>query len=288
MSPKATYAVLSNPDPIEGALQVLFTGRSQTKPGHQLGPKVFDHYLIHYVESGGGVFTVDGQKYVLRAGDSFMIYPQVLVSYAADETDPWAYRWLAFKGSDAAALVEAAGIRPESPTVHTGTNAGVGRWFERVMRAFRDRHAGANLRANGSLQLLMAEYADAARSDETVGTAAGAAGTGPGEAMVRQAIHYMTAQYAEAITIELMAESLGYNRAYLSRTFRQHTGVNPVAFLVRLRLDRARRLLRERLELTIEQVASSVGFADALYFSKQFRRAYGQSPSEYRAAVKKF
>ncbi|HZG58182.1 AraC family transcriptional regulator, partial [Paenibacillus sp.] len=44
----------------------------------------------------------------------------------------------------------------------------------------------------------------------------------------------------------------------------------------------------ERLELTVEQVASSVGFADALYFSKQFKRAYGQSPSQYRQSLKKF
>lgn len=290
MSRKASYAVLSNPDPTDGPLQVLFTGRSQTKPGHRLGPKVFDHYLLHFVESGRGRFAAGGRPYALGAGDSFIIYPEALVSYEADADEPWAYRWIAFKGEEAAALVETAGMRPDAPTAHTGAERQVGRWFERVMKAFRDKPPSVNLRANGCLQLLMAEYADAAAaSGETPPLVPGAAAdAGPGAALTRQAIHYMTAQYAEPITIELMAESLGYNRAYLSRVFREHTGVNPVTFLARLRLDRARRLLRERLELTIEQVASSVGFADALYFSKQFRRAYGQSPSDYRASVKGF
>jgi AraC-like DNA-binding protein len=85
----------------------------------------------------------------------------------------------------------------------------------------------------------------------------------------------------------MMAESLGYNRAYLSRLFKQHTKITPVTFLLKLRIDKARLLLRERLELTVEQIASSVGFHDPLYFSKQFRRWYGVSPTEYREQMKR-
>ncbi len=66
--------------------------------------------------------------------------------------------------------------------------------------------------------------------------------------------------------MEMMAENLGYNRAYLSKLFKEHTGITPVTFLLRLRLDNARRMLRERLELTVEQIAFSVGFRDPLYF----------------------
>ncbi|TLS49178.1 AraC family transcriptional regulator [Paenibacillus antri] len=289
--PKPTYAVVSHPDPdaANRSLQVLFTGRSQTKPGHRLGPKVFDHFLIHYVESGRGVYTAEGREYALGAGDSFVIYPEALVSYAADEEEPWQYRWIAFKGEEAERLVAAGGVSPETPMARTREGARAAKWFERVMKTFRDKEAGAHLRANGCLQLLLAEYADARRAGEAADAAAkGADDDGPAAALTRQAIHYMTTQYAEPITIELMAESLGYNRAYLSRVFRERTGATPVAFLVRLRLDRARRLLRERPLLTVEQVASSVGFADALYFSKQFRRAYGQSPTEYRRSVKQY
>lgn len=286
MARKATYAVLSNPAPAEGGLQLLFTGQSQTEAGHRLGPKVFDHYLIHYVERGQGIYSVGGWDYALQAGDSFVIYPDVLVSYASDESDPWAYRWIAFKGESAGGLLEAAGISPEAPIIHT--EPGVARRFERVMRLFREKPVSVNLRAGGELHLLMADYADAARTPDASDASYAASAQAPGAILVRQAIHYMTTQYAEPMSIELMAESLGYNRAYLSRLFRRHTGVTPIAFLVQLRLDRARRLLRERMELTVEQVASSVGFADALYFSKQFRSAYGQSPTEYRASVKKY
>lgn len=86
--------------------------------------------------------------------------------------------------------------------------------------------------------------------------------------------------------MEMMAENLGYNRAYLSKLFKEHTGITPVTFLLRLRLDNARRMLRERLELTVEQIAFSVGFRDPLYFSKQFRKMYGRSPTDYRNSIK--
>lgn len=107
-----------------------------------------------------------------------------------------------------------------------------------------------------------------------------------GEQLVQQVIRYLSSQYTEAVSIEAMAETLGYNRAYLSRLFKQRTGLSPMTFLLKLRVDKARLLLRERLELTIEQIASSVGFYDPLYFSKQFRRFFGQSPTSYREAIR--
>ncbi len=281
-----SYSVLSNPFPEQGDLQLLFTGSSQTRPSHRSGPKVVDYFLIHYVEEGSGTYVCDGREYALGPGDSFIIYPGVLVSYISDEAAPWKYRWIAFKGPSAQRLVESAGIAPERPTVRTAPRRRrhVRMCFERVRRTFAEMPPGTNLRAAACLQLLLAEYADAVLAAEDVSLPEGAGGDAS-ERLVKQAIHYLTAQYAEPISIELMAESLGYNRAYLSRLFKRHTGVSPVTFLVRLRLDRARRLLRERTELTVEQVASSVGFQDALYFSKQFKSAYGQSPTEFRAAV---
>lgn len=290
--PKPTYAVVSNPDPDapgDHSLVVLFSGRSQTKPAHRLGPKVFDYFLLHYIEHGYGIYETEGRAYALGPGEGFVIFPGALVSYASDEKGPWQYRWVAFKGEEAERIVRAAGLTPGAPTVAAGEASRAGRWLERIMKTFRDRDAGANLRANGCLQLLLADFADARRAADPSSPAADAAsGDGPGAALVQRAIHYMTAQYAEPITIELMAESLGYSRAYLSRVFRERTGIAPVAFLARLRLDRARRLLRERPQLTVEQVASSVGYADALYFSKQFRREYGQSPTAYRQSLSQF
>ncbi|NOU77067.1 helix-turn-helix domain-containing protein [Paenibacillus sp. LMG 31458] len=283
MPKSESYYVVSNPLPSqESELTVLFAGESQTKPEHRLGPKVYDYYLIHYVISGKGVFSSQGEEYELGAGDSFVIEPEQLISYVSDETDPWHYCWIAFTGTQAAALVASTGVNPLQPIIHTKRNRHIPVLFRHIQQALRSKKANAQLKSIGYLHLLLGEYCETLSAS----TLAGVITEAESDRIVQQAIHYLSTQYAEPITIELMAESLGYNRAYLSRMFKRHTKVTPVTFLLKLRVDKARLLLRERLELTIEQIASSVGFYDPLYFSKQFRRWYGVSPSEYRNQIK--
>ncbi|TXK83856.1 AraC family transcriptional regulator [Paenibacillus sp. N3.4] len=283
MAKSASYYVVSNPLPLhENELTVLFAGESQTKPEHRLGPKVYDYYLIHYIISGKGVFSSQGQDYKLGAGDSFVIEPEQLISYVSDECDPWHYCWIAFTGAQAAALVASTGATPLQPVIHTERNRHISVLFRQIQQALKTKRTNAQLKAIGYLHLLLGEYCETLSASALIGDITHA----ENDRIVQQAIHYLSTQYAEPITIELMAESLGYNRAYLSRMFKRHTQVTPVTFLLKLRVDKARLLLRERLELTIEQIASSVGFYDPLYFSKQFRRWYGVSPSEYRNQIK--
>ncbi|WP_325050093.1 AraC family transcriptional regulator [Cohnella faecalis] len=137
------------------------------------------------------------------------------------------------------------------------------------------------MEANGHLHLLLAAFRESAVED----SASPLRPDSHSEELTRQVAQYLSAQYAEPVTIEGMAEALGYNRAYLSRLFKRETGLSPATFLSKLRIGHGRRLLRERPELTVEQIASSVGFPDALYFSKQFRRWHEQSPTEYRQTV---
>ncbi|QHT59945.1 AraC family transcriptional regulator [Paenibacillus lycopersici] len=283
MELRPTYTVLSNPEPnAHGDLYVLFAGESQTKPGHLIGPKVYDFYLMHHVLSGSGSFTCAGRRHELRAGHTFLIHPDQLISYESCERDPWRYRWIAFEGGSAAALVAEAGLEPGAPVIDTGRNPRVAVLFHQMMRIFRQSGRASHLRAAGYLQLLFAEYAAELTAAET----ASQQQRDDGEALTQQVLRYLSTQYAEPISIENMADTLGYNRAYLSRLFKRQTGATPVTFLLKLRIDKAHLLLREREELTIEQIAASVGFQDPLYFSKQFRRFYGQSPTVYREAMR--
>ncbi|WP_238590704.1 AraC family transcriptional regulator [Paenibacillus beijingensis] len=282
-NPRETYTVFSNPDSAaRERLNILFAGESQTAPGHRLGPKVFDYYLLHHVLSGRGTFRCGDNEYELRAGHSFLIEPERLVTYAAHAADPWRYKWVAFTGPGASELVEAAGLSLLRPTADTGRSKRVGVYLERLMRAFRSGGGGTQLLAPGYLHLAFAQFAQLLLAPGS----APAGSRDEGKETVQQVIHYLTTQYAEPLSIEAMADSLGYNRAYLSRLFKKHTGVTPVSFLLRLRIDKGRQLLRERQELTVEQIAASVGLQDPLYFSKQFRRFHGESPSDYREAMR--
>ncbi|MEV5030551.1 AraC family transcriptional regulator [Paenibacillus sp. LPE1-1-1.1] len=281
------YTVASNPV-IGGGnsqLNVLFAGESQTKPLHRLGPKVYDFYLMHTVLEGKGLFICDGFRHELRAGHTFLIEPEQLISYESDGDLPWRYRWVAFNGTQSAELVSAAGFTAEQQVVLAPDKRRTSALFRQIFETFRRGGAAADMKAAGYLHLLLAEYKTLlhTQSGSSLRTA-----QAEGDHLLQQVVHYLSTQYAHPVSIAQMAESLGYNRAYLSRLFKQRTGESPVTFLLKLRIDKARHMLRERPELTIEQVSASVGLQDALYFSKQFRRFHGQSPTAYREAMRSF
>ena len=81
--------------------------------------------------------------------------------------------------------------------------------------------------------------------------------------------------------VEEAARQAGVSRSCLYRAFQAEFGCSPSAYLIRYRIQRAAQLLRHST-LPISAVAASVGFEDPLYFSRAFRRAVGQSPTEYR------
>ncbi len=279
--PDFSYSVAPNPIyDDKGMLYVLFAGESQTLPEHRIGPKIYDYFLMHVVEEGRGTFTHEGQPYELEAGDAFLIRPGRLVSYASDKYRPWRYRWIAFAGPLAEEAVDTAGLTPIHPVFRPAPESNIPRLLSDTLNVFRSRRAGAHLSSLGYLYLILAAAEDVVRGDGAIPAAETA-----GSLAVKQMIRYMTDQYAHPVSIEDMCQSLGYNRAYLSRVFKQETGAAPVTYLLRLRIDKARALLRERPDLSIQQIASSVGLTDPLYFSRQFQRLHGQSPTAYRESV---
>ncbi|MEO6912778.1 MAG: AraC family transcriptional regulator [Candidatus Baltobacteraceae bacterium] len=80
-----------------------------------------------------------------------------------------------------------------------------------------------------------------------------------------------------------IAGELGLSPFTLVRQFRAATGKSPYAYLLELRLERAK-LLLSRSDASIQSIAETVGFDDLAHFSAFFKRNTGRSPSSYRAS----
>ena len=96
------------------SLSVYNVGFQKCDSLYQWGPGVRDHYLIHYIMNGKGVYCVNNQTYHLSAGDCFLVYPNTEVVYYADNEDPWEYAWVGFTGSDAAMILQATDFSQKS------------------------------------------------------------------------------------------------------------------------------------------------------------------------------
>lgn len=98
---------------------------------------------------------------------------------------------------------------------------------------------------------------------------------------IRDAVIYIQQNYATSLNMAVVSNQVSMNYSLFSLLFKQYVGTNFVAYLQNLRLDEARRLLRET-DLRVNEIGRKVGFADDKNFLKVFKTACGVSPSEYR------
>ena len=95
----------------------------------------------------------------------------------------------------------------------------------------------------------------------------------------------MKDHYRENLTLENIAASAFLSSGYASRIFKKQMNISIMDYLLQLRMDEAKKMLRETT-LSIDEIASKTGYADSSYFTKVFRKAMGMTPSRYRQSLK--
>lgn len=100
--------------------------------------------------------------------------------------------------------------------------------------------------------------------------------------VVEQVVSYFEDHYAEKVSLDQIAENMYLSPFYVSRIFKLETGDAPIRHLINIRLEKAKELLENGWEGSIQEVASRVGYDDAYHFSKLFKKRYGISPSKIR------
>lgn len=98
---------------------------------------------------------------------------------------------------------------------------------------------------------------------------------------LKLATEYMNANYNNNISVDTVAEHVQRSSSYLSRVFKESTGMTVGDYLIQLRIRRAAELLEEQ-QLTIEEICSEIGYANVSYFSKIFKSRMGLTPGQYR------
>ena len=93
---------------------------------------------------------------------------------------------------------------------------------------------------------------------------------------------YLQENYRRPYSLERLASTFGCKPAYLLRLYRRITGRTPTQDIIRLRIEKAKRLLVGHPHIEVKQVAASVGYDDPLYFSRLFKKETGITPSSFR------
>ena len=247
-------------------------GNETCAPSHSYGPVVRSGYLIHYILSGKGIYKTDGRIYHLSQGDAFLIRPNTLIYYEADRYHPWTYTWIGFQGIKMEEYFKRTSLL-EEPCFHYEKDDRVRLCHEKMFEAY-------NLPENRDLMMnsILYEYLYLLASKfprKSIPTKEKKI------SYVEEALRYIESNYAQTVNIQVIASYLNIERTYLYRLFKDITGSSPQEYLLEYRIARASTLLKET-SLPINDIARSVGYSDALYFSRLFRQKKNRTPTEYR------
>jgi len=241
-------------------------GIQECEAGYSFGPAVRNFYLIHYVYSGKGELHINKKIYKIQAGQYFIIYPKQTAYYKADEKDPWVYGWIEFDGSFSEKLMSVAGFSHDNHLLKDDNKVGdalmtiidLG-WtnYEIIMSHFWFFIAALT---KGNLQ----------KKDENTS-----------ETYISNAKNFIRSNIHKRITVSEIAQFLNIDRSHLTRIFKSNCDISTKQYIIALKMEMASQSLKKS-NMTIKEVANSVGYDNQMEFSKLFKKHYHVTPTQWR------
>lgn len=270
--PPAACAALAR-HPLAHELWPAALGVYREAAGHAMARAAGEHedQLLLYCVQGRGTAEWAGEAVAVGPGTLVLLPAGVAHEYRADAEAPWTLYWVHVAGPRAADFL--APLLAGQPALAGAVGLGLVPDFEALLARTREGfvlpsllHAANSLRALLTHAALLLPRHQARR--------------GRFDVWAVQA--YMQAHLDEALTLDQLADAFGYERFHFAKTYRRLTGRAPLTHFLHLKMERAARLL-DGGELRVGEVARVLGYDDAHYFSRQFRRLMGVAPSAYRA-----
>lgn len=231
----------------------LFVGHEQCKPSHSFGPHIRSHHIVHYCLSGKGVLYDKFGEHKIGAGELFIIRPDEVTTYTADEHEPWEYLWLGFKG-------ERAGAFTTDRSVYSCKSD----LFIRALELAEATETSSDIYVSIIYELIYRLFSESEHSTDTL-------------SKIRKYVRY---NYMTSITADGVARAFGYERTYLYRIFKKRYGISIKEYIIKIRMENARIFLEEGR--TVAETAAITGYGDEFNFSRAYKKYYGIPPSHSR------
>ena len=101
---------------------------------------------------------------------------------------------------------------------------------------------------------------------------------------IKRVTYYIQKNYADNIELDDIAETFGLHKVYLAKIFKEETGESIAEFIRKLRMEKAKELLRDK-DIPVSDIVYMTGFKNPQNFYSVFKRFVGVSPREYREAL---
>lgn len=268
-------------DPISSSLHITDIGYYPKAENHfRERTTPIPQYVFIYCMEGLGWFKLGNEEHIVKKNQYFILPANQPHSYGSSEKEPWTIYWIHFKGKLAGQY--AAGLSKPTeikPNIYSRISGRID-LFEEIYHTLEMGYGKENLlyacsvfyHFLGTLRYLQ-QYRNAIRNKEEE------------DDLVTAAIHYMKENIEKKVSLDEMAQHIGYSPSHFSTLFNKRTGYTPTNYFNQLKIQRACHLL-DFTDMKINQLCYKIGIDDCYYFSRLFSKIMGMSPRDYKKQKK--
>ncbi len=242
-------------------------------------------FILIYCVEGSGWYKVSEKEYSVHRGEFFVLPPNQPHAYGAEENDSWTIYWIHFSGEHASVYAEGM----QTPhKINVAMNSRIKdriNIFEEILSTLQSGNSLEEVRyASSLLHYFMASMRYLGLFRNTHHTERQKEVPfleNQGMSVCEAAIHFMEENLENHITLQNILDYTGYSQCHFSALFKKYTGISPLAYFNKLKIEQACNLLKET-NLKVNQICHKLGIEDQYYFSRLFTRTMKMSPTEYR------
>jgi len=269
---------MSAPRPPTLAAPILAGAQRQARNAvsRALRPEGTGDWLLVATLSGEGFVRCAGRVHDLVRGDLLLFQPGAAQDYGhRNEQGRWRNVWIHFRPrEDWLRWLAWPALSPGVMLRHEGEAAErLSPLFKRIATCVDGTLLGRQIAMNAleNVLLTLAREPDAAAAID---------------ARLQRALDYIACDPAGKMDLDTLADVAGLSKSRLTDLFREQTGQTSQVYVERFRLVLAAQLLQDG-RVRVADVAHTVGFSNAFYFSTRFRKTFGATPSQYRHAARR-
>lgn len=236
---------------------------------------------LFYVVDGKGEFIIQQQRFAVKANDFVIINPHVEHTEVSSSEDPLEYIVVGIQGLSFSNLTtQDQGDQPFSFFNLRDEQKDILHYLNVMVQEATNQAMSYELVCHNLLEILLIKILRHQHFELEVDSKNK---TSKDIAFIK---HYLKTYYRESIQLEDLASMTHLSRFYISHSFKKDVGLSPMEYLMTIRIKESKILLRTT-NYSVSQIADIVGFTTPTYFSKQFRKVTGISPSDYREQFSK-
>lgn len=256
--------------PLENGIMLFAYGYEDFKHRASIprNRKLHNH-ILQFVVQGEGQYSISEKIYHLQKNSLFYLPPNTPLKYQRNKNNPYKYFWITLQGKNVKKLVNSFGLSTESPVRQIED--------ETLANAFMQL-SDMNLSMytiKGICYTIFGQLLKQAES-ESVSITANSLGD-----MSERLKEYILTNFSNTnLSVLDIADALNLSEMQLYRLSKTTFGSSTKKYILKCRMEHAKKLLRAGYNVTATSMYC--GFSDVYYFSKEFKKYHGVSPSQYK------